>query len=125
MTGGSDMPGFMRIFLPLRPKSGSLRFHADLSTPSIADPRWLEGSKILNYKSHPQEDRNRISEAMFKAWWLPFSRFGVNSRDPHLGNYTVFEDGGRPGGINLLDYGCIRLFPVRFIGGVVDLYQGC
>jgi predicted unusual protein kinase regulating ubiquinone biosynthesis (AarF/ABC1/UbiB family) len=30
--------------------------------------------------------------------------------DPHLGNYTVFSEGGEPQGINLLDYGCIRIF---------------
>src|SRR5581483_7026924 len=30
----------------------------------------------------------------------------------------------RPGGINLLDYGCIRIFPASFVGGVVDLYRG-
>ena len=41
--------------------------------------------------------------------------------DPHLGNYTVFGEGE---GINLLDYGCIRIFPPSFVGGVVDLYQG-
>ena len=28
------------------------------------------------------------------------------------------------GGINLLDYGCIRIFPAKFVGGVVDLYHG-
>src|SRR5262249_61286864 len=33
-------------------------------------------------------------------------------------------DDGEPGGINLLDYGCIRIFPARFVGGVVDLYHG-
>src|SRR6202022_2890027 len=27
-------------------------------------------------------------------------------------------------GINLLDYGCIRIFPSKFVGGVVDLYHG-
>jgi hypothetical protein len=27
-------------------------------------------------------------------------------------------------GINLLDYGCIRVFPPKFVGGVVDLYNG-
>ncbi len=27
-------------------------------------------------------------------------------------------------GINLPRLGCIRLFPTRFIGGVVDLYKG-
>ena len=31
---------------------------------------------------------------------------------------------GQPAGINLLDYGCIRIFPPSFVGGVVDLYRG-
>ena len=45
--------------------------------------------------------------------------------DPHLGNYTVFaESGSAARGINLLDYGCIRIFPPKFVGGVVDLYNG-
>ena len=61
---------------------------------------------------------------MFKAWWNPFSRFGVIHGDPHLGNYTAFYQDGAPQGINLLDYGCIRIFPPRFVGGVVDLYHG-
>jgi predicted unusual protein kinase regulating ubiquinone biosynthesis (AarF/ABC1/UbiB family) len=61
---------------------------------------------------------------MFQAWWYPFSRFGVIHGDPHLGNYTAFEADGEPRGINLLDYGCIRIFPPRFVAGVVDLYRG-
>jgi predicted unusual protein kinase regulating ubiquinone biosynthesis (AarF/ABC1/UbiB family) len=68
--------------------------------------------------------RDRISTAMFRAWWRPFSHHGVIHGDPHLGNYTVFQDGGEPQGINLLDYGCIRIFPPSFVGGVVDLYRG-
>jgi predicted unusual protein kinase regulating ubiquinone biosynthesis (AarF/ABC1/UbiB family) len=58
---------------------------------------------------------------MFTAWWHPFAHYGVIHGDPHLGNYTVFEEGD---GINLLDFGCVRLFPVTFVGGVIDLYQG-
>lgn len=98
--------------------------HRDLSTKRLLTLGWLTGNKLLSYKDHLQEDRNRISEAMFNAWWLPFSRYGVIHGDPHLGNYTVFEEDGRPGGINLLDYGCVRIFPIRFMGGVLDLYHG-
>lgn len=61
---------------------------------------------------------------MFRAWWHPFSRFGVIHGDPHLGNYTVFDNEGEASGINLLDFGCIRIFPAKFVGGVVDLYRG-
>ena len=49
---------------------------------------------------------------------------GVIHGDPHLGNYTAFEEAGVPLGINLLDYGCVRIFPPKFVGGVVDLYRG-
>ena len=31
---------------------------------------------------------------------------------------------GRPAGINLLDYGCIRTFRTPFVQGVIDLYTG-
>jgi len=61
---------------------------------------------------------------MFTAWWFPFSRYGVIHGDPHLGNYSVFSQDGAPFGINLLDYGCIRVFAAKFVGGVVDLYHG-
>jgi predicted unusual protein kinase regulating ubiquinone biosynthesis (AarF/ABC1/UbiB family) len=61
---------------------------------------------------------------MFTAWWLPFCQYGVIHGDPHLGNYTIFDEDKKPAGINLLDYGCIRIFPPKFVGGVVDLYRG-
>ncbi|MEP9375529.1 AarF/ABC1/UbiB kinase family protein [Aquabacter sp. CN5-332] len=101
------------------------RVRDDLSTGRLLTLEWLEGTKILNFVDHPLEERNLLARAMFAAWWLPFSRHGVIHGDPHLGNYTVFLDGaGRPGGINLLDYGCIRIFPPVFVAGVVDLYRG-
>ncbi len=97
---------------------------AELSTKRLLAMSWLEGRPLLAYKEAAMEDRNAIARAMFKAWWFPFSHFGVIHGDPHLGNYTIFEDGGRPGGINLLDYGCIRTFPTSFVQGVIDLYNG-
>ena len=100
------------------------RIWPELSTARLLTLDWLEGEKLLTFKQHSLEERNRIATAMFKAWWLPFSRFGVIHGDPHLGNYTVFSEGGEPQGINLLDYGCIRIFPPSFVGGVVDLYKG-
>lgn len=100
------------------------RVRADLSTGRLLTLQWLEGEKILTFTEHPLEERNLLARAMFAAWWMPFSRFGVIHGDPHLGNYTVFSEQGRPAGINLLDYGCIRIFPPRFVAGVMDLYRG-
>ena len=98
--------------------------HADLSTRRLLTMGWLQGNKLLDYKSAPLEDRNRIARAMFEAWWSPMLRAGIIHGDPHLGNYTVFEEDGAPQGINLLDYGCVRIFPPSFVGGVIDLYYG-
>lgn len=96
----------------------------ELSTHRLLTLTWLDGKKMLSFKNDSSEVRNRLATAMFKAWWLPFAHHGVIHGDPHLGNYTVFEERGEPRGINLLDYGCIRIFPPTFVGGVVDLYNG-
>ena len=96
----------------------------ELSTGRLLTLDWLDGAKLLAHKDDEIAARNRIGQAMFTAWWFPFSRYGIIHGDPHLGNYTVFDQGGTPGGINLLDYGCIRIFPPKFVGGVVDLYNG-
>ncbi|MBX6327769.1 MAG: AarF/ABC1/UbiB kinase family protein [Pseudolabrys sp.] len=101
------------------------RVWRDLSTRRLLTLDWLDGSKLLAHRNDPLAQRNLLATAMFTAWWRPFSRYAVIHGDPHLGNYSVFTDGkGEPAGINLLDYGCIRIFPPRFAGGVVDLYHG-
>ncbi|MEJ2375554.1 MAG: AarF/UbiB family protein [Pseudolabrys sp.] len=107
------------------------RVWPELSSRRLLTLDWLEGSRMLEHKEDPLETRNRLASAMFTAWWLPFARFGVIHGDPHLGNYSVFEEGDEDSprkttaaGINLLDYGCIRIFPESFVGGVVDLYRG-
>jgi predicted unusual protein kinase regulating ubiquinone biosynthesis (AarF/ABC1/UbiB family) len=100
------------------------RVHADLSTRRLLSLGWLEGERILRFTEAPTEIRNRLAIAMFKAWWHPFSHAAVIHGDPHLGNYTVFSEDGEARGINLLDYGCVRIFHPRFVGGVVDLYRG-
>ena len=96
----------------------------ELSTGRLLTLDWLDGTRMLAHKNDPLAARNRLATAMFTAWWFPFSRFGVIHGDPHLGNYTVFAHKGEPAGINLLDYGCIRIFAPKFVGGVVDLYHG-
>ncbi|MDE2116227.1 MAG: AarF/ABC1/UbiB kinase family protein, partial [Hyphomicrobiales bacterium] len=108
-------------------KSGLVRvpqLRPELSTQRLLTMQWLEGKKLLDYKGASLETRNDIGRAMFHAWWYPFSTFGVIHGDPHLGNYTVFEEDGVPRGINLLDYGCVRIFPAQFVNAVVDLYKG-
>ena len=105
----------------------------EVSTGRLLTLDWLDGTRMLAHKNDPLSVRNALATAMFTAWWFPFSRYGVIHGDPHLGNYTVFDarvegrprkNVSEPAGINLLDYGCIRIFPPKFVRGVVDLYHG-
>jgi predicted unusual protein kinase regulating ubiquinone biosynthesis (AarF/ABC1/UbiB family) len=103
---------------------GQLNMIFSISTGRLLTMTWQTGRRLLEFKDHDLADRNRLASAMFKAWWHPFSHYAVIHGDPHLGNYTVFEEDGAPGGINLLDYGCVRIFRPAFVQGVVDLYHG-
>ncbi len=92
----------------------------ELSTKRLLTMSWIEGKPLMQVlASKPSlELRNQIAYNMFRAWYVPFYEYGVIHGDPHLGNYTV-----RPNGdVNLLDFGCIRIFEPKFVQGVIDLY---
>lgn len=92
----------------------------ELSTSRLLTATWLQGDKILNFVDAPLEQRNQIAMNMFRAWYVPLYNYGVIHGDPHLGNYTVRPEDST---INLLDFGCVRVFRPEFIGGVIDLYH--
>ena len=91
----------------------------DLSAKRLLTMSWLEGRPLLEFKDADIEVRNAIARNLFHAWYVPFYHYGVIHADPHLGNYSVREDHT----INLLDFGCIRIFDPKFVGGVIDLYR--
>ena len=90
-------------------------------TPRLLTMTWLEGTALQRRidEDPPQEVRNELARTLFYAWYIPFYRYGVIHGDPHLGNYQVRADNG----LNLLDFGAIRVFPPRFVRGVIDLYE--
>jgi len=93
---------------------------SELSTKRLLTMRWLEGASILDFaKAAPLKVRNEIALRMFRLWYVPFYFYGVIHGDPHLGNYTVAPDRT----VNLLDFGCVRIFPASFVKGVIDLYH--
>lgn len=91
----------------------------DLSTPRLLCSEWVEGKPILSYKDAPAEERNQIAMNMFRAWYVPFYHSSIIHGDPHLGNYSIRDDLS----VNLMDFGCVRVFPAKFVGGVIDLYN--
>jgi predicted unusual protein kinase regulating ubiquinone biosynthesis (AarF/ABC1/UbiB family) len=89
------------------------------STGRLLTMTWLQGGKLLEWKERPQEERDRLAINMFRAWYVPFYFYGVIHGDPHLGNYSVRPDGD----VNLMDFGCVRIFPPRFVKGSIELYR--
>jgi predicted unusual protein kinase regulating ubiquinone biosynthesis (AarF/ABC1/UbiB family) len=93
----------------------------DLSTSRLLTMTRVHGIKIMDFINDNSEMkiRNQVAMNMFKAWYIPFYKFGIIHGDPHLGNYTIRPDGG----VNLMDFGCIRIFRPDFVTGVIELYK--
>ena len=94
---------------------------AAYTTKRLITMKWLKGTGFKSWlETNPtQEQRNQLATALFRAWYIPFYRYGVIHGDPHLGNYQVSPTGG----LNLLDYGAIRVFDAKFVTGVIELYE--
>jgi predicted unusual protein kinase regulating ubiquinone biosynthesis (AarF/ABC1/UbiB family) len=91
----------------------------NLTTKRLLTLSWMEGQSLLTKTEASLEDRNILARRLFMAWYYPFYHYGVIHGDPHPGNYTVRADGE----LNLLDFGCVRIFPPSFIHGVINLYR--
>src|SRR5205085_135224 len=92
----------------------------ELSTKRLLTMTWLDGCPILDFaEKAPLARRNEIALRMFRVWYVPFYYYGVIHGDPHLGNYTVGIDRT----VNLLDFGCVRIFQPSFVTGVIELYR--
>jgi predicted unusual protein kinase regulating ubiquinone biosynthesis (AarF/ABC1/UbiB family) len=92
----------------------------ELSTARLLTMTWLDGKPLLDFAKSCDnvELRNSVAMNMFRCWYVPFYFYGIIHGDPHLGNYTIRPDGT----VNLLDFGCIRVFKPKFVKGVIDLY---
>ena len=89
-----------------------------ISTKRLLSMNYLHGKKLLDFKKNSHLERKTIAKNMFIAWYYPFYNFGFIHGDPHLGNYSIDKNLN----INLLDFGCIRIFKPSFVKGVIDLY---
>ena len=97
---------------------------AELSTRRLLTMTWLEGSPILEFAENaPLELRNEIALRMFRHLVCAVLLLRRHPRRPasrqlHGG---AGDNGERT--VNLLDFGCVRIFPARFVKGVIDLYH--
>ena len=111
----------LKIFEYMHKKNTFIKIpkvHKKFSTQRLLVMEYLDGKKLIEYKNSSQKVRNDLAKKLFMAWYFPFYKFGIIHGDPHLGNYSVNKDNN----INLFDYGCVRIFPAKFVKGVIDLY---
>ena len=102
------------------------RSHAELSTKRLLTLQWLDGEKLLEFESAPPETRDAIAAvvqgvvaavpALRRHPRRPASRQLFRRRERRGRGATVEA-------VNLFDYGCVRIFPPRFVEGVVELYR--
>lgn len=114
----------MRLFAAMladQPRINTPEPLEELSSRRLLTMTWLEGRGLMHWLDEPQETRNRIAQMLFHAWWGPMTHYGVIHGDPHLGNYALTENAEQ---LQLLDFGCVRIFPARFLEGVVGLWRG-
>ena len=107
------------LMLKDQPRVAVPRVAPELSTRRLLTMGWLGGEPLMAARERPVAERNELAMAMFHAWYEPFYGFGAIHGDPHPGNYKVRPDMG----VNLLDFGCVRVFPPKFVTGVIDLYR--
>lgn len=93
--------------------------YPSLSTKRLLTMSWMEGRPILSFINEDAETRNHLAKLLFWSWYYPFYHYGVLHGDPHPGNYSVREDLS----LNILDFGCVRVFPASFIQGVIGLFE--
>lgn len=89
------------------------------STKRLLTLSWMEGRPIKDFTDETLSNRNLLASRMFHAWYYPFYHFGIIHGDPHLGNYSFRDDFS----INLMDFGCVRIFSPHFVEGVLMLYE--
>lgn len=94
-------------------------FHEALSSQRLITMSWLDGTRLMELRGASVAVRNQLALNMFRAWYVPFYNYGIIHGDPHPGNYSVDAQHR----INLLDFGCMRIFPPKFVGGVIELYM--
>ena len=92
---------------------------SSLCTSKLLTMSWLHGEPLSNFYKKNQKIKNNIALNLFHAWYVPFYQYGIIHGDPHPGNYTI-TNGGK--NLNLLDYGCIRVFKGNFVEAVIKLY---
>jgi predicted unusual protein kinase regulating ubiquinone biosynthesis (AarF/ABC1/UbiB family) len=78
-----------------------------LSRERVMVSEYVEGVRFEQLKSHPQEDRDRVGEIMFRFYFGCLYRHRQFSGDPHPGNSMMLDDGR----VAFIDFGLFKRMP--------------
>ncbi len=78
-----------------------------LSRERVMVSEFVEGIGFEELKRHPQEERDRVGEIMFRFYFSCLYRHHQFSGDPHPGNSMLLEDGR----VAFLDFGLFKRMP--------------
>lgn len=88
------------------------RVHLSHSGLRVVTYDWFDGEPLEWGLTHPdQAIRERTARQLLHAFWTQLFRGGLLHADPHPGNFIIRPDGR----LGLLDYGCVKVFPLAFL----------
>ncbi|MBW2275974.1 MAG: AarF/ABC1/UbiB kinase family protein, partial [Deltaproteobacteria bacterium] len=93
--------------------------HSDFCSRRVLTTTFVEGLKIDPFldTEPPQQERDRMGEALFEFYIGSLFRHQIYNCDPHPGNYLFLENGQ----ICMLDHGCTRQFEPRIVAQLANL----
>ncbi len=93
--------------------------HGDFCSQRVLTTTFVNGLEFDGFlkTNPPQEERNRIGEALFEFYLGSLFRHQLYNCDPHPGNYLFLDDGR----IAMLDHGCTRQFETKFVAKLANL----
>ena len=78
----------------------------ELSTRRLLTMTWLDGRPLLSFKAARQESAIASPCNMFRAWYVPF----YDTASSTATRISATTRCGDDLDLNLLDFGCIRVF---------------
>lgn len=96
------------------------RYYEELSSQRIITMDWVDGMQLDVYAESdaPQEEKNKIAQALWDFYAHQVHNLRVFHADPHPGNFMV-----KDGELWVLDFGCVKELGDEFYEGYFTLME--
>ena len=95
------------------------KVYMDHCRPRVIVQEFIEGKPFLSATEWSQEERNRLSEIIFRFFYGSLNRFLIFSADPHPGNYLLMSKDK----IAFLDFGLVRAIDPGTLQQLLEIVQ--